>query len=1304
MWSLKDILKYLDDKNISLEEKAMKQKELIIAKAFEQLSAEEIIYYLFESNLEENIKRLLRDEVDRVSLETSNTYSRKIQEVIDLFKSQNMLDEKYLDDDNCPIFLKKIIITEQYGNNVLALLSRKDLSLERKKNIVDLLLTKEQAIDALKEDFHHLVISYIIDKKINDPAIIDKCILDDDIPHSIKEKIISSKVNIDNIFEVIESLPYAEKKVIYDLKKEELDHFIESLTVENILTVINNSKYPSFFVTSIISKKTDMVEEAIIQASSQELKKMVSYKKDHLLVKLAIEKRKEDIYTLIDNLNPKEIFTWLSNQYIDEETKSYIIYKCQDKIEEKIKAHDLSSYEKYRYLLSTNSLPPEIFDKLFNEYKEELTQKFLAFTDEELLTTLMYCNYDRKVMDLLVTLRINKDNIFAVLSNHNLSATAVDSIFEVGNNTIISMFLDSHIDTILYETLLNLNVENTIKERIIETISKVLTKELTTQDKDTLLSHMGSEKIPVSIKKMIVKVLQINDTEVLNTLEVLPADKGKILVEHYGSIKKVIEDCNISFKTFLQYGSGSHKYSNWLEYLTAIIDAKKIEEFIQVKNYFFQNYYTAYQEKENGVYDIANFLELLTNFMKYSDLCTTLAKNNTILTKEDKLNLAFLFNLEKNNDTKVPTTKEELSAYKRRLYEKYIEDINDALLNEQELKEIFNTTIFCDAKKILDVIGGITGLKAMRKENIQSQSITALTNELILCSNMIEKINHSNNVEGLKEVLKYITSDIELLMTVQSIFFQFEKKIAMLYELDSKYHLTSLEKAKEINGVIDYQLMREYGGVVYNFSDKNYTLFAHGLSYNENVEDLLLGRSSGKSNFISVSPISYKGQMYYWSPCEEIFAFDHIPVGSFICSSTYDMYTNKVLRKNSLEVDHITREQRGILETSAVYNNNSETLLYREGLKACGIILPGGRKPTIHEMKYHQKYNLPFIITQNTMQPIDTPKMILPCNDEAIYQEDEDTIRLLKNLTSMIESNRIQDKQTKEYTGKEIAIFADPHSLYEPTLAVLEDIKKHGITEIYSLGDNIGTGPNPKEVFDLLEDYGVTSLAGNSEYYNTLGIKPFNYFSNNDILNQTWTVSKLGQDRIERIKLYKPSIDLVIGGKKLALCHFANDIRWDYHKNSASSYRYNFTPKVNSKQFLYTNSTKAKEDLERLLIQNEDREALKGCLSAKEEPLFDGKKVTDYDAIIQGHVHFHMTDRVENTRIYTLRATGMGYETDREDTACYYVLKEKKDGGFDIERRLVPFNKSNLLSNIYTSDLPDKSAILRYVSPKGLNR
>lgn len=54
------------------------------------------------------------------------------------------------------------------------------------------------------------------------------------------------------------------------------------------------------------------------------------------------------------------------------------------------------------------------------------------------------------------------------------------------------------------------------------------------------------------------------------------------------------------------------------------------------------------------------------------------------------------------------------------------------------------------------------------------------------------------------------------------------------------------------------------------------------------------------------------------------------------------------------------------------------------------------------------------------------------------------------------------------YTGWKIAIFTDAHGLYEPTLAALDDMAKRGITEIYSLGDNIGVGPNPDKVIDLI--------------------------------------------------------------------------------------------------------------------------------------------------------------------------------------------------------------------------------------------
>ena len=48
------------------------------------------------------------------------------------------------------------------------------------------------------------------------------------------------------------------------------------------------------------------------------------------------------------------------------------------------------------------------------------------------------------------------------------------------------------------------------------------------------------------------------------------------------------------------------------------------------------------------------------------------------------------------------------------------------------------------------------------------------------------------------------------------------------------------------------------------------------------------------------------------------------------------------------------------------------------------------------------------------------------------------------------------------------AIISDIHSNFEALQAVLEDIDKHHVTEIYCLGDVIGYGPNPRECVDLV--------------------------------------------------------------------------------------------------------------------------------------------------------------------------------------------------------------------------------------------
>ena len=309
------------------------------------------------------------------------------------------------------------------------------------------------------------------------------------------------------------------------------------------------------------------------------------------------------------------------------------------------------------------------------------------------------------------------------------------------------------------------------------------------------------------------------------------------------------------------------------------------------------------------------------------------------------------------------------------------------------------------------------------------------------------------------------------------------------------------------------------------------------------------------------------------------------------------------------------------------------------------------------------------------------------------------TKKTIEEITSESEFNIASSDLYDEYTGRKIAIFTDSHSMYEPTLAILEDIKKQGISEIYSLGDSVGNGPNPSEVFDLIEKYGVIAIAGNSEYYNILGIEPFPYIKGERIDSQNWTASKLGKDRISKLKVYPVSIDLIIGNKRIALCHFANDIRWDYHgNNSTFSYRNKFGNSYASDQFLYTNNDMAKREIDSSINEyGTDDKRVGGYLAAKEKPIFSGKRVTDYDAIIQGHVHFASTDRIENTDIFTLRAVGMGYENDPEDSACYYVLREKKQSGFDIEKRLVPFDRNSLIEKIYSRNIPDKKRVLTYI-------
>ncbi len=61
------------------------------------------------------------------------------------------------------------------------------------------------------------------------------------------------------------------------------------------------------------------------------------------------------------------------------------------------------------------------------------------------------------------------------------------------------------------------------------------------------------------------------------------------------------------------------------------------------------------------------------------------------------------------------------------------------------------------------------------------------------------------------------------------------------------------------------------------------------------------------------------------------------------------------------------------------------------------------------------------------------------------------------------------------------AIISDIHSNLEALKAVLDDIEKQGITQVYCLGDVIGYGPNPRECIDLTMSCQVVLLGNHDQ-------------------------------------------------------------------------------------------------------------------------------------------------------------------------------------------------------------------------------
>ena len=219
----------------------------------------------------------------------------------------------------------------------------------------------------------------------------------------------------------------------------------------------------------------------------------------------------------------------------------------------------------------------------------------------------------------------------------------------------------------------------------------------------------------------------------------------------------------------------------------------------------------------------------------------------------------------------------------------------------------------------------------------------------------------------------------------------------------------------------------------------------------------------------------------------------------------------------------------------------------------------------------------------------------------------------------------------------------------------------------------------------------MSSVAGNAEEYCTLGICPYiNSFNDIKKKSQEWTYTVLGPKRIEYIKNFPISFDVIIGKKKIGLCHFANDIRTDYEFHGTEEYLNNFKIGRGYKQFLYTNTSEHRERIKyNIKKYGETNLYMKGYVSARDNPIFDGKTVDYYDTIMQGHVHRDLYERGNGIDFYSIKALALHFDDDPIDKAFYIILHEKKDNiGFDIEKVYVPYDRERMEYTINKSDEP----------------
>ncbi len=134
-----------------------------------------------------------------------------------------------------------------------------------------------------------------------------------------------------------------------------------------------------------------------------------------------------------------------------------------------------------------------------------------------------------------------------------------------------------------------------------------------------------------------------------------------------------------------------------------------------------------------------------------------------------------------------------------------------------------------------------------------------------------------------------------------------------------------------------------------------------------------------------------------------------------------------------------------------------------------------------------------------------------------------------------------------------IGIFQDIHANLPALKKGIEVFREKQCEKIFHVGDLIGIGPHPKEVFDLA--YSIPEMEfimGNHDHWYGFGLpSPIpGYMNNEEVAHHKWTHNQIGGKYRESVKQWQFVRDIQLEhGTSITFQHYGYDAKVNWFKN-----------------------------------------------------------------------------------------------------------------------------------------------------------